>query len=179
MRTIEIGLDVHRLIEAARTSFEQSEDDILRSLLQSQSVPVAAENRSEPKSTETAIAIGKRTTGQWSVIDGDTTYFGRNLREAYITAVSCLAKRNPSLLEALAKLGGTRRRAVAAKASDLYPRSPHLADPQKNNWHKLGDWYVDLNLSRNSVAKRIKHFCTLSGVNYGKDFQIKEGLEVL
>ena len=140
---------------------------------------IAIEAPRKLKKTEAAIAIGKRTTGQWAVVDGETTYLGRNLREAYITAVNCLAERNPSLLPALSKLGGKRRRYASASPEGLYPQSPHLADPEKNNWHKLGEWYVDLNLSQDSVSKRIKQFCAISGVKYGEEFQIREGLKVL
>ena len=183
MRKIEIGLEVHRAIEAARRAFEQSEDEILCELL---GRAAQADNTTAPPTTErhaakveSAIAIGKRTTGNWSVVDGETSYIARNLREAYITALDRLAQRNPTLLPALAAIGGKRRRIVAESAQALFPGSPHLAKPERNNWHKLGEWYVDLNLSREQVAKRVKQACLLSNVRYGGELAIKEGLSAL
>lgn len=184
MRTTEIDLDVHRLIEGARRSFEETDNDILRRLLeiegraQAEAGPRAI-SAAPVRTVETAIQIGHRTTGLWSVRIGSERYLARNLREAYVTAIAKLADRADGLLERLAKEGGGRRRIVAREPTALYPRSPHLAEPHRNNWHRLGEWCVDLNLSRDQAAKRIRRASALAGLRYGHAIAVTDGTEPL
>jgi hypothetical protein len=186
MRQIEISLDVHRAIENARRSFEETESDILWRLLDPSARSGTTLSGIDPavcetptSRNETAIPIGRRTTGQWLVRAEQERYVARNLREAYLTALSRIAEHDPGVLEKLAREGDGRRRIVARKPADLYPRSPHLADPRRNNWHQLGDWFVDLNLSRDQAAKRIRRACALAGLRYGADLTIMDNLSAL
>lgn len=180
MRTTEIDLDVHRVIEGERRSFEESDNDILRRLLRvnadrradnnAESLPQAALS-----TIETAIPIGRRTTGQWSVILGSERYLARNLREAYLTTLANLAGQDERLLELLSREGDGRRRIVARQPAELYPRSPHLAEPKRNNWYRLGEWCVDLNLSRDQAAKRVRRASALAGLRYGDAVAVMDG----
>ena len=183
MRQIEIDLRVHRAIESARRSFEESESDILGRLLSLADGDGATGSTAVAESPvgriETAIPIGQRTTGQWSVWKGPDRYLARNLREAYLTAIAKAADHDPDLLAKLASEGDGRRRVVAKQAKALYPRSPHLAEPHRNNWHRLGEWCVDLNLSRDQAAKRVRRACSLAGLRYGSDLTIMENLSAL
>ena len=184
MREIEIDLDVHRAIEAARDSFEQAENDILRKLLGLGGNGTSVEDRSAhasqiaPINIESAIPVGQRKTGDWSVDFDNTRYIARNLREAYITAIDCLASKNPQFLSEFAK-EGVRRKFAAREAEHLYPNSPHLAASRHNNWHRISGWFVDLNIGADQAAKRIRRACALSGLQYGRDLVVREGLSPL
>jgi len=183
MRSIDIDLEVHRRIEAERCSLEESECAILRRLLgidgQTEAdAEQAAFKPNPPQTIGTALAVGSRTTGQWSVRWENESYLARNLREAYLTALSKIAQHQPRSMDKLASEGSGRRRIVARSARELYPRSPHLADYLRN-WHQLGEWYVDLNLSRAQAAKRIRRACAFAGLRYGDRLVIKDGLEAL
>jgi hypothetical protein len=184
MRPIEIDLEIHRLIETGRRSFAESENAILRRLLgideggarQSTQRAESGGGQGTEHMIETAIPIGSRTTGNWSVLWNGQRFLARNLREAYLTGLARLAEHDTTLLERLSKEGSSRRRYVARRPEGLYPNSPHLAEPGKHNSHPLGDWHIDLNLSRDQAAKRIRRAAALAGVRYGTTIAIKEGL---
>lgn len=183
MKKIEIDLEVHRAIEAARTSFDQSANDILRNLVVEQAEgrarqPPANAGRHSAGKVESAIPIGSRTTGKWSVECKGVTYIARNLREAYITAIARIVDHDPGVFEILSQ-DGNRRKFVARRPEELYPHSRHLAEKHRNNWYRLGDWYVDLNLSRAQAAKRVRRACALVGLAYGTDLTVKENLSAL
>lgn len=182
MRQIEIDLELHRLIENARKAFEETECEILHRLLRHQKPGGGLDEVIEDAKVdglESAVSIGSRTTGQWMVRMHTRQFFARNLREAYITAMSLLLEKDERIFEKLAGEGNPRRRVVARRPRDLYPHSPHLAEPQKNNWHRLGEWFVDLNLSRDQAAKKVRRACALAGLRYGPDLAIIDGLKVL
>jgi negative regulator of replication initiation len=187
MRQIEIDLEVHRRIEAERCSFDESENAILRRLLDIEDGEAARNSGSKdvetrPRSSlpiETAIPIGSRTTGNWSVEWNGQRFMARNLREAYLTGLARLAEHDETLFDKLAKEGSGRRRYVAGRPQDLYPNSPHLAKPERNNSHRLGKWHVDLNLSRDQASKRIRRAAALAGVRYGQEIAIRDGLRSL
>jgi hypothetical protein len=187
MRQIEIDLEVHRLIEAERSSFEESESAILRRLLNIDEGHTKRPSKHQqpdlaPRNLlpiETAIPIGSRTTGNWSVEWHGQRFMARSLREAYLTGLARLAEHDETLFDKLSKEGGGRRRYVASRPQDLYPNSPHLAKSERNNTYRLGEWHVDLNLSRNQAAKRIKRAAALAGVRYGQEITIKDGLQGL
>jgi hypothetical protein len=180
VRRIEIDLELHRLIEGARRSFEESECEILKRELSGSVEPDAdPPERAAPSTVESAIPIGSRTTGQWSVDAHGGRFLARNLREAYLTAIAKVSEKRPDVLDQLADEGDGRRRIVARRPADLYPRSPHLAERHRNNWHQLGEWYVDLNLSREQASKRIRRACALAGLRYGKDLTIYDALRAL
>jgi hypothetical protein len=187
MRQIEIDLEIHRRIEAERCSFEESENAILRRLLNIEngnagrkSAPQDVEStpRSAP-AIELAIPVGSRTTGNWSVEWSGQRFLARNLREAYLTGLARLAEHDEALFDKLSREGSGRRRYVAGRPEDLYPNSPHLAKPERNNSYRLGEWHVDLNLSRDQAAKRIRRAAALAGVHYGQEITIKDGLRSL
>jgi hypothetical protein len=187
MRQIEIDLEIHRLVEAERCSFEESENAILRRLLGIDGAadhprsgrPGADAGFDAASLVETAIPIGSRTTGNWSVVWNGQRFMARNLREAYLTGLARLAEHDPTLFEKLSREGSGRRRYVARRVESLYPNSPHLAKPERNNSHQLGEWHVDLNLSRDQAAKRIRRAAALAGVRYGTALAIKDGLSDL
>jgi hypothetical protein len=187
MRQIAIDLEVHRRIEAERCSFEESENAILRRLLNIEDGQAARDSKPRELDTtprgappiEMAIPIGSRTTGNWSVEWNGQRFMARNLREAYLTGLARLAEHDETLFGKLSTEGSGRRRYVAGRPLDLYPNSPHLAKPERNNTHRLGEWYVDLNLSRDQAAKRIRRAAALAGIRYGQEIAIRDGLRSL
>ncbi|MEM6474778.1 MAG: hypothetical protein AAF687_01285 [Pseudomonadota bacterium] len=180
MKTIEIGIAVHKAIENARRSFDQTEDEILQDLLSAprqESSQGSADPSSESVASliEAPIAVGSRSTGNWSTKVGRRLFAAQNLREAYITAINALHEADSSFLSKFSEEGNDRRRFVAREPEALYPHSRHLAQPHRNNWHRIDDWYVDLNVSRDQVAKRIRRAATLTGRRYGSNVVIKDG----
>jgi hypothetical protein len=182
MRTIEIDLNVHRAIESARTSFEERETDILSRLLGLTSLasPSAPpHSHSGGTAAISVIPIGQRTTGNWGVVYKSQRAAARNLREAYLTALACIAEHAPRVLEQIAAEGDGRRRVTARSPEELYPSSPHLAEEWRNNWRELNGWYVDLNISRDQASKRIRRACTFAGLRYGSELAVMDNLIAL
>ena len=161
---IEVSLDTFKAIEAARLSFGESHDEIVRRVL--------ASPRAARIATRTA-APATRRRGNVSV-----ELFGRaqpaaNLKAAYIAALTALVRHKPSLFEHLAQEGRTRRRWIARSAEGLYADSPHLAD---NHAHQiLPGWFLDTNLSRAQIDQRLAIACKNAGYRYGEDARIIEG----
>ncbi len=177
MRMIEIDLEIHRLIETERMSFEETESEILLRLIAKAS---GDPNASAPsaqtlnqREIRPPIAIGSRTTGQWTVEAPGAIYHARNLKEAYATAVYAIAQLDPTFWERFAEEGNQRRRFVAKHPEALYPATPALAEVSRNNWHALDGWYLDLNISQEQAAKRVRRASALVGLTYGQDVSIK------
>ena len=85
----------------------------------------------------------------------------------------------PNIFDKLAGLGGNSRRYVARSPEGLYQKSPHLADPKKKNWKKIGSWFIDLNLSKQQVGKRVREAAREAGLRYGSEVSVKKNLETV
>ena len=158
-RAIEIDLQVHRAIEAQRTAFTQTENDILRqvfNITESSTPPLPHDPAESP-----------RRTGRYAfVLLGDGVE-ERSLKAAYMSCLRKLADLEPRILERLAGKPTRARRIVARKASDLYLRKPELAE--KFAARLTGPWWVDTNLSRQQCEKRLRTACEVAGLKFGSD----------
>ncbi len=166
---IEVSLATFKAIEAARLSFTESHDDIVRRMLATKRSRDAQPMREIARNTPPA----QRKRGNIAV-----DLFGRsvpvaNLKAGYIAALNSLVRHKPSLFELLAHEGTKRRRWIARQATGLYPESPHLARD-----HALaitGDWFIDTNLSRAQIDQRLETACQLAGYRYQDDVKIIGG----
>jgi hypothetical protein len=166
---IEVSLATFKAIEAARRSFTESHDDIVRRMLATKRSRDGQPMRDIARNTPPA----QRKRGNITV-----DLFGRsvpvaNLKAAYIAALNGLVRHKPSLFELLAHEGSNRRRWIAREATGLYPESPHLARD-----HALaitGDWFIDTNLSQAQIDQRLEVACKLSGYRYGDDVKVIGG----
>src|SRR6218665_1611557 len=94
MRSIEIDLDVHRTIEANRASFAESENAILRRLLDidpRRTAPI------QPKPRQ------RRSSGAYSIVFGGEPIEANSLYELLQRAILKGEKMRPGLVELLAK----------------------------------------------------------------------------
>lgn len=167
LRKVEISLDTWRAIEAARMSFAESHDEIIARAF--------CGRRARPARDPARMDVAKAGRRRGKVTLG---IFGRvqpvaNLKAGYVAALGALVRHKPSLFELLAHEGGPRRRWIARNADDLYPGSPHLAADFA--FPILPGWYLDTNVSRVQIARRLEVACTLSGYRLGKDIVLEEG----
>lgn len=169
--TIEIDLEIHRELERRRTSFEQTQADILRQALglsgTGEAAVTAAPSVREPPSRGARLS---RVTGRFEVKVLDKSAAARSLKEAYLTCLRMLAAYRPGLLDALSKQRTRSRRIVARDPAKLYLNRPALAEDYAE---KLDDdWWVDINLSRPQIELRLNLACDLAGLDFGKDVVI-------
>jgi hypothetical protein len=171
VRTIGIGLAVHRAIEAARVSLGESEDEILARLL----LPARGRRRSTGVAPAAPPGSGApRNRGLWSVEIGGRMLPAANLKRAYRLLLRELDAAYPHFLEAFADEKTFGRRFVARARAALYPRSPHLG---ARHAEPIGEgWYFDANLSLSQVAKRARVAARLCGLHYGSDVRILDNL---
>lgn len=167
---IEVSLATFKAIEAARLSFAESHDDIVRRVL----ATPHGRSRSLLRDAVRARAPVTRRRGHVML-----SVFGReapaaNLKSAYISALLALVRHKPSLFEQLAQEGRVRRRWIARDADALYADSPHLA---RDHAHAiLPGWHLDTNLSRAQIDQRLEAACRIAGYRYGSDISIRDGL---
>lgn len=154
---VAIDLDVHRAIENRRTSFDQSQNAILRDLLGLSSAPcevVPPDRR-------------LRRTGMYAfILLGDRVEAG-SLKQAYMTCLRKLGELDPQFFERLSRVTTRSRRIVARNPADLYLKKPGLAEKYAA---RLADpWWVDTNLSRPQCEQRLQKACEIAGLQFGGD----------
>ncbi len=165
MTQIDVTLGTYKAIEAARLSFTESHDDIVRRIL--------ASRRSARIAPPEAMRVSPPATRRRGDVAVDL--FGRrvpvaNCKYAYLAILNALVRHKPSLFELLAREGTPRRRWVARSAEARYFGSPHLARDHATPAH--GDWFVDTNLSRKQIDQRLAIAAKLAGYRYGEDVRI-------
>lgn len=179
MKSVDVDVEIHKVIEAERRSFDESENNILRRLLLGDSRKSTHEKPEKPTLIGAPLSVGKRRTGNWSVEIFSKRIDAKNLKEAYATFVFELSQSQSNLLETLANISLGSRQIVANTPKGLYPKSPHLAEPSRNNFCKIGDWYLDLNLSEAQAASRLRRIASEAGVNYGSEAAVKRDLKMI
>ena len=158
-RAIEIDLQVHRAIEARRTAFTQTENDILREVF---NIPEFS-----PSPLPSNPAESPRRTGRYAFELLGERVEERSLKAAYMNCLRRLANLEPQILERLAGKPTRARRIVARKATDLYLRKPELAE--KFAARLTDQWWVDTNLSRQQCENRLRTACEVAGLKFGSD----------
>ena len=154
MKPIEIDIDVHRAIEAWRTDFGQSHNEILREVFN------LTDNQSSDDSS-------RRRTGTYAYeLLGERVEEG-SLQAAYLSIILDIARRKPGFLEKLSKMSTKSRRIVARDPKKLYLKTPELSGKYAR---PLEDgWWIDINLSRQQCEQRLKIVCDVSGLKWGRD----------
>jgi hypothetical protein len=166
MAQIAVSLSTWKAIEAQRLSFEEDHEAIIRRAL----VVRASRQPSLVKSAFSASQPVTRKRGNLCVnVDGRQTDVP-NLKSAYITILSQLVKRRPSLFQQLLKEGSNRRRWIAMTPVALFALSPHLA--RQHAYRIAPDWFVDTNLSRAQIETRVARAATVAGLTYGETVRI-------
>lgn len=176
-KNIAIDLDVYRALESSRIDFQEDHNAILRRLVLS--APKPNTDTAKKRKVAASVSLGQRTTGNWTVVIKDAIYAPRNLKEAYVTALIALEEFQPGLLSSLSNAVASSRRMVARKPEQLYTKSPHLAEPGRNNFYAHNGWYIDHNLSQDQAAQRIRKATAEAGLIYGQDVAIKKELELI
>ena len=148
MRQIGIDLDVHRVIENGRQSFDEDQNAILRRLL--------AIDASPPKGTRPSLVPRQpRSSGAYSLLLGTQPIEANSLKELLRRVILKAEQFRPGTIERIAAMPTPRGRfVVAGSANQLYPNAPHLAGLAE----KLGsgDWWYDTNVGRKQVQAYMK-----------------------
>ena len=161
-KMIEIDLDVHKAIEAERTTFQQSPNEILRGVF-----GLSPEFKPRPRQSELTKVPRTRKTGAFSFELLGEREVGQSLKGGYLGCLLKLADLDSEFLDRLARETTPARRIVARQKRDLYLRNPRLADDFAE---RLCDgWWVDTNLSRQQCVTRLEKACRIAGIEFGTD----------
>jgi len=172
-RQIAIDLDVHRAIERQRQAFGETENDILRRLLEPVRGRKAGARASALRDAPRSASPAPRSRGLWSVEIGGRKIPAANLKHAYRRLLRELAAAHPQFLDAFAGEKGRTRRPVARTPAALYGRSRHLA---RHAEPLLEGWYFDSNLSAARAGKLARVAARLCGLFYGSDVRILDNM---
>jgi hypothetical protein len=163
---IAVSLATFKVIEAARLSFGESHDEIIRRIFAR-----GTSRNAQPMREGARYAPPlKRRRG-----DVRIELFGReqpvpNLKYGYIAALQSLVRHKPALFELLSLEGTSRRRWAARTTDALFPGSPHLA---RDHAHEvMAGWFIDTNLSRAQIETRLSLACKIAGYKFGEDVRI-------
>jgi hypothetical protein len=152
VKTIEIDIDVHRIIENARTSFDQSPNEILRWLLAIDRRPADAAQRPRLRAS--------RSSGAYSIDIGGQLIEANSLKELLRRTILLLERRRPGFIAALARHSTPRKRRIVAKAPEaLYPGAPHLVDLAER---LDASWWFDTNVSRQQTESYLRVFAEIA-----------------
>lgn len=162
--TIEIDIDVYRALEARRTSFQQSRNDILRNVFSLPDLPT--KSAALPPALPTP-----RRTGTFAFQLHGKRVEAQSLKDAYLRCLEALAEIEPRFLERLGQLSTRARRLVARQPEHLYLSSPDLAE--KHAAPLLDGWWVDTNLSRQQCEKRLQAACEVARIQFGRDLTLE------
>jgi hypothetical protein len=163
---IAVSLATFKVIEAARLSFGESHDEIIRRIF----------TRGSSRRLQPARDGGRytpplqRRRGNISLELFTRPQSAPNLKYAYIAALQSLARHKPSLFELLSLEGTTRRRWAARATEALFPGSPHLA--RDHAFEVAPEWFIDTNLSRAQIEARLCAACRIAGYRFGEDVKL-------
>jgi len=164
VKSIEIDLDVHREIELARTSFDESENQILRRVLK-------LDKPMSPIPTGKSRRKGlSRRTGTYRISVHQDEIVESSLKDAYKSALRMLAESDPGFLERLAEHKTSARRIVARTPADLYLKTPDLAAQFAERL--VDDYWLDTNLSQQQIISRLRTAARVAKCQFGRDVAI-------
>lgn len=148
MRQIGIDLDVHRVIENGRLSFDEDHNAILRRLL--------AIDAPLPKTVPSSVVTRQpRSSGAYSLMLGTQPIEANSLKELLRRVLLKAEQLRPGTIDKIAQMPTPRGRFVVARsAQQLYHNAPHLAGLAE----KLGspNWWYDTNVGRKQVQAFMK-----------------------
>jgi hypothetical protein len=145
MRSIEIDLDVHRMIENNRASFDEDENAILRRLL---GIDGQLARVAQPRPRQ------QRSSGAYSIFFGDEIIEANSLKELLRRSILKGEKMRPGLAVYLSAIPTPRGRYLVARSpADIYPKSPQLAEYAQE---LFDGWWYDTNVSKGQVQAHLK-----------------------
>ena len=152
-RTIEIDLEVNKIIEANRQSFDETENSILRRLL-----------RIDPAARSPLPRVrSPRSSGAYSTTIERRPVEANSLKELLRRTILALELESPGFVERLSqKTTPKGRKIVARHAAQLYPRSPQLREYAER---LAGPWWYDTNVGRRQVAAYMRLFAEMAGLS--------------
>lgn len=154
MNAIDIDIDVHRAIEARRSDFGQSHNEILREVF-------------NLTNNQSSTDPSRRRTGTYAYeLLGERVEEG-SLQAAYMSCLIDIAKHKTGFLERLSAESTKSRRIVARDPEKLYLKTPGLSG--KYARPLVDGWWVDINLSRQQCEQRLKIACDVAGLKWGHD----------
>lgn len=169
MAQIEVSLDTWKAIEAARLSLAESHDEIVRrALVTRRSLkhePLRHAARRAAPAVRRRGNVGIEAFGRCEAV--------ANLKAAYVAILTSLVRHKPALFELLTMRGSARRRWIARDPQALFANSPHLA--RDHAYPLPGDWWLDTNVSRAQIEKRLEEAARIAGYRYGDDVRIVGG----
>lgn len=129
-----------------------------------------------PSPSVKAIPLDVNTKGIGFSLDG--RYFPcKNYKTTLFSVINELTQRDQTFPERFAALPkhGTSRRYLARTPGEVHPkRSDFARNPQVCARLNSG-WYVDLNVSKETVKKRVEMCCDVAAIEFGKDLIINLG----
>lgn len=167
MINIAVDLHVYKAIEAKRSSFAQSHNDIMRELLNFPNSSAAPNITQPTKNGPSNQYTRKRVTGSYDFLLLGKRHHSSNLKESYLKCLRELSSKDPSFLELLSQVETSARRIISKDPAKLYLKSPHLAE---SHAEKLNDeWWVDINLSQQQVESRLNDASKIAKLRFGSD----------
>jgi hypothetical protein len=170
MINVSVDLDVYKAIEGRRSSFSQSQNDILKQCLGITGLEPIVSHKTK-NSDQSSHPIRKRVTGNYSFMLLGRSYHFSSLKEAYLECLNLLSKRDSNFLSALSKVETHARRVISNEPSRLYINSPHLAERYAERLND--DWWIDVNLSQLQVESRLEDACKIAGLKFGSDLRLE------
>ncbi len=166
LKQIGIDVDVNREIEAHRTSFSESENEILRRMLLKQ-LDGRVRTTQQTKRTTTEA---HRNRGEWIVSFFGESHPAPNMKEAYKKLLVLLDERYPDFSQKFANRSSRSRLFISKNPEDIYGSAPHLAQDYAKPLVK--GWYYDSNLSKEQVDTRLSVAAEVVNATLGKDFAL-------
>jgi len=95
-------------------------------------------------------------------------------RDAMLHILNLLADNDPTFLDRYASLQkhGRTRRYLAKNREELNPSRPDLAFSDEYSRELRPGWWVDVNLSKQSIEKVVKMACQVASIKFGKDLKL-------
>lgn len=168
MTELKIDMDVYKAIEAARESFDESQNDILRKMLLSGVGAVPSPVNAQQAGA--TIVRAERTTGDYGFLLKGQSFSFTSLKSAYRNCLLEFAAQDPAFLSNLSKEETSARRIVATDPKELYKKTPHLADEFAEVLTE--GWWYDTNLSQQQVESRLQTACKVADLKFGVDLTL-------
>jgi hypothetical protein len=161
-RAIPLDIELHRLIEGRRISFEESPLEIVKRVFRTNG---AGSNRPEAAlpeiSNEQPSVRLPRRGGTYELTIFSKKIEVHSLKDVLRDAILVIEREKPGFIEKLALHRTSRgRRIVARKPEEIYPGKPqlvHCAEKLDNRW-----WY-DTNVSKNQCQRYLGVFAQIGG----------------
>ena len=165
---IKIDLELHKLIEAKRTSLAQTQRDII----------VAALSGSRPADEDQTAIVpsmtrASRSRGKYGFDLFGKSYTEGSLKSVLKTVYLEIEDRQPGFIDKLSHYRTERgRRLTARTPHEVYPGRPQLVE--QGCAEKLANgWWFDTNVSAVATKRYLAIACETAGIKLGKDLKVE------